>query len=302
MGKFIDMTGWIMAEHGVPDSKITVLRRVEDYISPKGYHTTQWECQCNCGNIFISSASRIKSGETKSCGCLQKEIAHLMTFKDLTGQKFGKLTVLYRTDDYIATDGKHRMMWRCICDCGNECDVLGGSLTFGATRSCGCLQRESSSQLDMSLRECDKDGNITKRTCQRCKRMLPIEEFYKNSSTADGYSGVCKYCQQHSMLGRYNIYKKNAKKRSLQFNLIRDEFALLTSQPCYYCGEYSHIYFEEEYSGLDRIDSSKGYIIDNVVPCCEMCNRMKLDYNTSDWLLKMNKILKHLDYHEEQNE
>lgn len=300
MGKFIDMTGWKMSEHGVLDSRITVLKRVEDYVSPKGYHVIQWECQCECGSIFISSANNIRNGTTKSCGCLQKEIAHLMTFKDLTGQKFGKLTVLHRANDYIATDGKHKMMWHCICECGSECDVLGASLTFGATRSCGCLQRKAASRLDMSLRECDENGNITKRTCQRCKRMLPVEEFYKNSSTADGYDGICKYCQLHSTTGRYNIYKKGAKKRNLDFKITRDEFELVTSQRCYYCGEYSNKYFDKEYSGLDRVDSSKGYSMDNIVPCCEMCNRMKLDYNLSDWLLKMHKILKHLEYKKEE--
>ena len=73
MGKFIDMTGWKMKEHGVPDSKITVVKRAEDYISPAGYRVTQWECQCDCGNIFVSSANNIKRCVAKSCGCLQKE-------------------------------------------------------------------------------------------------------------------------------------------------------------------------------------------------------------------------------------
>lgn len=53
MGKLIDMTGWVMKEHDVPDSRITVLRRVDDYISPKGYRVTQWECKCECGNYLF---------------------------------------------------------------------------------------------------------------------------------------------------------------------------------------------------------------------------------------------------------
>lgn len=41
--------------------------------------------------------------------------------KDLTGQRFGRLLVLSRAEDYIQPDGKHITMWNCLCDCGNEC-------------------------------------------------------------------------------------------------------------------------------------------------------------------------------------
>lgn len=62
---------------------------------------------------------------------------------DLTGQKFGKLTVLYRTDDYvIKTSGRKITNWHCKCDCGNEIDVVGSSLKSGDTNSCGCLSKE----------------------------------------------------------------------------------------------------------------------------------------------------------------
>lgn len=74
MGKFIDMTGWKMWEHGVPDSRLTVLERAEDYVSPSGGHVEQWLCQCECGsNPIVVSKYRIKNGQTKSCGCLKRE-------------------------------------------------------------------------------------------------------------------------------------------------------------------------------------------------------------------------------------
>lgn len=301
MGKFIDMTGWVMKEHGVSDSKITVIDRAEDYISPKGYRVTQYNCICECGNKFISSAQNIRSGITKSCGCLQKEVARNMKFKDITDERFGKLVVMYPVENFDNNGKKRLGVWHCKCDCGNEKDILGVSLRYGATQSCGCYQRERISQLDMSLREYDTNGNIVKRICQCCKRMLPINEYYRNSYTADGYSGVCKYCQAHSLQGRYNVYRKGAKTRNLDFNLTRDEFSLITSQPCHYCGEYSGIYFDEKYSGVDRIDSSLGYNIDNVVPCCDMCNRMKLDYNLDIWINKMKQILNHMEEINEPN-
>lgn len=58
---------------------------------------------------------------------------------DLAGQRFGRLTVLYRVDNTITPNGKSRVTWHCKCDCGNECDVLGNYLRIGDTKSCGCL-------------------------------------------------------------------------------------------------------------------------------------------------------------------
>ena len=61
---------------------------------------------------------------------------------DLTGKTFGRWTVLYRTDDYIEPSGAKRARYHCKCACGNEADVLAGSLRKGQSKSCGCLQRE----------------------------------------------------------------------------------------------------------------------------------------------------------------
>jgi len=58
-----------------------------------------------------------------------------MKFKDITGQKFGKLTPIRRTGT-----NKHRnTMWECECECGNIVTVAGSGLHSGNTQSCGCL-------------------------------------------------------------------------------------------------------------------------------------------------------------------
>ena len=64
--------------------------------------------------------------------------------EDLTGQKFNKLTVIERVDDYISPKGEHKPRWRCSCDCGENDDVIVTSnrLKRGDTKSCGCLQKE----------------------------------------------------------------------------------------------------------------------------------------------------------------
>lgn len=228
MWKFIDITGWIMREHGVPSSRITVLRRVEDYISPNGYVVAQWECQCDCGKTFVSSGKSIRSGKTKSCGCLQKEKASLL----------------------------------------NE-----------------------------NLRIRNDNNVITHKKCYFCNELKEIAEFHHNKCTADGYTNMCKECSRHTVERRYKNYKQGAKSRDLDFNLSKEEFDEITKMPCKYCGEYSGVFLGVYFCGIDRIDSNIGYVKDNVVPCCEICNRMKLDYKFDDWVNKMKKILNHLEEH-----
>ena len=64
---------------------------------------------------------------------------------DLTGQVFGRLTVIKRADDKIYKDGTHRSQWACKCCCGNTSDVivLDKHLKNGKTKSCGCLRSEN---------------------------------------------------------------------------------------------------------------------------------------------------------------
>lgn len=60
-----------------------------------------------------------------------------MRLQDLTGQKIGKLTILYRAESEIS-GGKKRTVWHCLCDCGNEVDVRGDYLKRSGCPSCGC--------------------------------------------------------------------------------------------------------------------------------------------------------------------
>lgn len=61
--------------------------------------------------------------------------------KDLTGQKFGKLTALYPTDSIGVNKGS--IVWYCSCECGNYCEVDSKSLRNKNTQSCGCLKNKS---------------------------------------------------------------------------------------------------------------------------------------------------------------
>lgn len=68
---------------------------------------------------------------------------------DLTNQKFGRLLVLNRDEDYVSPSGKlKRVRWRCKCTCGEECIVNTDALKKGRTKSCGCLQRENLNKIN----------------------------------------------------------------------------------------------------------------------------------------------------------
>lgn len=128
-----------------------VICQAEDHISTSGRHEIAWLCECMCENHtrkIVLHRSLIYE-LSKSCGCLQKEKVHNIFFNDLTGQKFGRLTVVERVDDLITENGNRFTRWKCNCDCGNECVVLAISLTRTErpTRSCGCLQIEASSKI-----------------------------------------------------------------------------------------------------------------------------------------------------------
>lgn len=64
-------------------------------------------------------------------------------FIDLTGKRFGRLTVIKRVEDHIQPSGQHKTRWLCKCDCGNKICATSNSLNNKSTQSCGCLQIEN---------------------------------------------------------------------------------------------------------------------------------------------------------------
>lgn len=95
----------------------------------------------------------------------------------------------------------------------------------------------------------------------------------------------------------FSQYKNGAKNRELPFDLHKDYFESLISSDCYYCGSKpSNKYTssdglkEFKYNGIDRVDNRYGYRINNVVPCCWRCNKMKTDLSLDDFLRQIENI------------
>lgn len=84
--------------------------------------------------------------------------------------------------------------------------------------------------------------------------------------------------------GRLMIYKRGARKRGFEFELTLDYFEENWNKKCVYCGGII------DGIGFDRKDSSIGYIESNIVNCCEMCNKMKLNHTKADFIAQCKKI------------
>lgn len=97
--------------------------------------SAKWVCRCDCGNLVEVTTTHLKTGHTKSCGCLQKDIASEVRGINLNGQRFGFLTVEGLDIEKSTSEKKY---WICQCDCGNRISVSTGDLRSGNTQSCGC--------------------------------------------------------------------------------------------------------------------------------------------------------------------
>lgn len=144
------------------------------------------------------------------------------------------------------------------------------------------------------------------------KGIASPETDSKTKEEVDAYLENLEKDRKNQMALRKNYYREyisNAIKRAIPFNLTFDQFNNLISQNCAYCGQEPYVHESMikraklnepmlKCVGVDRVDSDKFYDIDNCVPCCEECNKMKLNMTTEKFLGHINKIH---DYQEQKN-
>ena len=145
----------------------------------------------------------------------------------------------------------HKSRWQCRCDCGRITETSGNNLRVGYTRSCGCRR-----------------GGLNDSSAMRQAR---------------------------------NLYRRNAQLRGLVFDISEEDFERITKLDCYYCGTHpSNVYKIARkgkitntpyiYNGLDRIENTKGYSLDNVVPACIVCNRAKSDMPINEFIMWIKRL------------
>jgi hypothetical protein len=141
--------------------------RVEKEAGMNKHRKSLWQCRCECGNIKIIPFNSLRSGHSRSCGCLHREKLIERLSLDLSGQRFGRLVALERA-------GKKggRCLWLCRCDCTEMINVSTGDLRSGHTQSCGCFQSEIASQLSQK--------DLTGQRFGRLVALCPLEHRKEN--------------------------------------------------------------------------------------------------------------------------
>jgi hypothetical protein len=116
-----------------------------------GQHRITWKCLCDCGNIHYATTENLRRGDTPSCGCITKENRR-KELKDLSGQKFGHLTVL----KFVGSINRNsRYLVR--CDCGKEYEIYANNLIQGSAKSCGCIKESHGEE---KIRKILSENNI----------------------------------------------------------------------------------------------------------------------------------------------
>jgi hypothetical protein len=178
-------------------------------------------------------------------------------FIDLSEIRFGRLVVIRRTlDKFYGKNNSRATNWLCQCDCGNQKEVTTNLLRTEKVRSCGCLQ-----------------GDVVRKE-----------------------SGV------YSLSHLYLRYKNSAKSRGICFEITKEQFKEITSLRCHYCNclpsiENKHKQIKNGnyvYNGIDRMDNSAGYILENCVSCCKNCNKAKNKKTKKEFLDWAKKVFENL--------
>ncbi len=178
-----------------------------------------------------------------------------------TGDKFNLLTAV----EFLGIRSSHTV-WRWLCDCGKMKDIRTTAVWRGLTKSCNCL------------------------------KSIRVKNEYNSGSNPLRLYNNKRSRGKHSLFREFIAKTKHLKK---QHNLTEVDFLRLIESPCFYCGlvkdqiynrrdkEKTFIFY---HVGIDRIDSSKDYLLDNCIPCCRTCNTMKMDVPPSEWLSRIKSI------------
>lgn len=127
-------------------------------------------------------------------------------------------------------------------------------------------------------------------TPPRLLRDSSIEDYskyynYLQERKKHGINGVWPYRPKVKVHREYLSYLKRCLEKNRVFNLTHEQFSSIIELDCTYCGNKSN--------SIDRIDSSKGYELDNCQPCCVTCNMMKYTHTDQFFLEHIRKIADH---------
>lgn len=158
-------------------------------------HEIIWQCLCDCGNTVFAAGGNLKSGHTKSCGCLRKDTGTengKNMADNIAGQRFGKLIAINPTSERKGTN----IVWKCQCDCGNIIYATAINLRRGDTQSCGCVK-------DSAFQANREKAGFIEGTC-----VALIKSKKQNPLNTSGHKGVSWSKSQNKWLAYITFKRK----------------------------------------------------------------------------------------------
>ena len=251
MGEINDITGMRFGRLiAVSQTSLRMQRRVV------------WNCTCDCGKQIRVSGTCLRNGNTKSCGCLQPEIAasHFRKLAkesvvDITGKAMGRLTAIRE----ITVS-----QWEFKCICGNSCAAAKRTFVAGDVTSCGCLKRELWAEVVAKSKKPPGEALFNKliKRYIRSAHKAGREWSLSDNDAKSLFSSRCFYC-----------------------NVLPLQTIKVDENMHKYNGEIL-------YNGIDRVDNEVGYVTGNVVAACGVCNWLKGSMSTKDFLSKIAEIFR----------
>jgi len=190
---------------------------------------------------------------------------------DITNKQYEHFTVLKLGPAKRYPCGAMVRKWICLCECGNTFQAIYAVINRGTVWSCGCL-------------------NFTK-----------------------PHGNAKREPREVSWRALVNAYKQRARRDDLIWDIKRNEAISLFQSSCTYCGcppgNQFNVYQTKKgrfrtknidrcsraaimFNGIDRIDSKKGYMLNNTVACCKICNYAKGSMSYNAFMKWINKLVK----------
>lgn len=238
---------------------------VIEYAGYKKDNSYVWRCLCSCGKEHFANSKHLKRGAVKSCGCLQYE-PNKAKGRPFKGEDLsGKQFGKLTVIRYSYSDKHHHRRWECLCECGNTCYIETGSLNQGHNMSCGC----------MGYRSGNRRG----------------EQVYNYK----GYKDITG--------SRWNSIVGNAKARNLYFEISKEQVWNVfekQGRKCYFTN--LPLSFLDSTASVDRLDSSIGYVEENIAIVHKDINRIKHNFSEEYFVYLCKQVYENYGKTKEQRE
>lgn len=221
--------------------------------------------------------------------------------------------MMYKTviDKFKKENGRIYYHLKCN-NCGNIQETV--HLTYTERKCKKCIAKNllgnvyNGSKIIEEILTSNKFEPISYKIKCKCNTIYQVRRDTLRKNVNKGIKIQCLSCSRKELAlsniedvkenQRFTFFKqyiKNAIERNYIFELSFDEFLNIINKNCYYCNdEKSHHRHRStksiENNGIDRLDNSQGYTVENSVPCCSMCNRMKSIYSEESFLKQIEKI------------